>query len=122
MKDFDKFIEPKIVTEMLNEYKRDNDYILTYVTEFYIPNGWNEVNHVPMFIIRNSLKEFLDDMGADKANISNFGKQIIKILEKLTGNKYEAKNGTVKKEHYRTLDPLGFYSNRFVGAWGIGKK
>ena len=48
--------------------------------------------------------------------------QIIKILEKLTGNKYEAKNGTVKKEHYRTLDPLGFYSNRFVGAWGIGKK
>ncbi len=122
MKDFDKFIEPKIVTEMLNEYKRDNDYILTYVTEFYIPNGWNDVNHVPMFIIRNSLKDFLDDMGADKVNISNFGKQIIKILEKLTGNKYEAKNGTVKKEHYRTLDPLGFCSNRFVGTWGIGKK
>lgn len=122
MKDFDKFIEPKAVTKMLNEYKRDNDYILTYVTEFYIPNGWHKLNHVPIFIIRNSLKEFLDDMGADKANISNFGKQIIKILEKLTGNKYEAKNGTVSPKAMAILDPLSFQSERIKnGIWGLHK-
>ena len=123
MPDFDKFIEPKVVTKMLNEYKRDNDYILTYVTEFYIPHEWHEVNHVPMFIIKNSLKEFLDDMGADKANTANFGRQIIKELEKLTANQYEAKTGRTRSEHFHIIDPIGHQSNRIKGSlWGVSKK
>lgn len=123
MQDFDKFIEPKAVTKMLNDYKRDNDYILTYVTEYYIPHEWHEINHVPMFIIKNSLKEFLDDIGADKASTANFGRQIIKELEKLTSYRYEAKNGTVSPKAMAIIDPQGFQSERIKkGIWGIHKE
>lgn len=122
MKDFDKFIEPKVVTKMLDQYKRDNDYILTFVTDFYIPKGWHEVNHVPMFVIRKSLEEFLSDIGAEKASKVNFGNQIIKILEKMTSNKYEAKNGTVSPKAMSIIDPLGFQSERIKkGVWGLHK-
>ena len=121
MADFDKFIEPKAVQEMLTEYKNSNDYIKVWVENFYIPNKWHEVNHVPMFIARNKLKEFAEDMGIDKPKLGQFSKAVIIELERNTGNEYKAKNGTVAQEFYDILDPHGFHRDRFVkGVWGIG--
>ena len=119
MADFDKFIEPKAVKEKLTSYKNDNDYIKVWVENYYIPNGWHEVNHVPMFIARNKLKEFAEDIGIDKPKLGQFGKNVISELEKQTHNKYNIGNGTTKKEFYDTLDPNGFYGNKFIGVWGI---
>lgn len=121
MADFDKFIEPKAVQEMLTEYKNSNDYIKVWVENFYIPNKWHEVNHVPMFIARNKLKEFAEDIGIDKPKLGQFSKAVIIELERNTGNEYKAKNGTVAQEYYDILDPHGFHRDRFVkGVWGIG--
>lgn len=121
MADFDKFIEPKAVQEMLTEYKNSNDYIKVWVENFYIPNKWHEVNHVPMFIARNKLKEFAEDMGIDKPKLGQFSKAVITELERNTGNEYKAKNGTVAQGFYDVLDPHGFHRDRFVkGVWGIG--
>lgn len=121
MPDFDKFIEPTAVQEMLTEYKNSNDYIRVWVENYYIPNGWHEVNHVPMFIARNKLKEFAEDMGIDKPKLGQFSKAVITELERNTDNEYKAKNGTVAKGFYDTLDPHGFHRDRFVkGVWGIG--
>lgn len=121
MVDFDKFIEPKAVQEMLTEYKNSNDYVRVWVENYYIPNKWHEVNHVPMFIARNKLKEFAEDMGIDKPKLGQFSKAVISELERNTGNEYKAKNGTTRREFYDTLDPLGFHRDRFVkGIWGIG--
>ena len=119
MVDFDKFIEPKAVKKMLTEYQNNNDYIKVWVENYYIPNGWHEVNHVPMFIARNKLKEFAEDIGIDKPKLGQFGKNVISELEKQTHNKYNIGNGTTKKEFYDTLDPNGFYGNKFIGVWGI---
>ena len=119
MADFDKFIEPKAVKKMLTEYQNNNDYIKVWVENYYIPNGWHEVNHVPMFIARNKLKEFAEDIGIDKPKLGQFGKNVISELEKQTHNKYNIGNGTTKKEFYDTLDPNGFYGNKFIGVWGI---
>ena len=121
MPDFDKFIEPKAVKEMLTEYKNSNDYVRVWVENYYIPNKWHEVNHVPMFIARNKLKEFAEDMGIDKPKLGQFSKAVISELERNTGNEYKAKNGTTRREFYDTLDPHGFHRDRFVpGVWGIG--
>lgn len=121
MADFDKFIEPKAVQEMLTEYKNSNDYIKVWVENFYIPNKWHEVNHVPMFIARNKLKEFAEDMGIDKPKLGQFSKAVMIELERNTGNEYKAKNGTVRQEFYDVLDPHGFHRDRFIkGVWGIG--
>ena len=121
MPDFDKFIEPKAVKDMLTEYKNSNDYIKVWVENFYIPNKWHEVNHVPMFIARNKLKEFAEDMGMDKPKLGQFSKAVMIELERNTGNEYKAKNGTVRQEFYDVLDPHGFHRDRFIkGVWGIG--
>lgn len=121
MADFDKFIEPKAVKKMLTEYQNNNDYIKVWVENYYIPNGWHEVNHVPMFIARNKLKEFAEDMGIDKPKLGQFSKAVITELERNTGNEYKAKNGTVAQGFYDVLDPHGFHRDRFVkGIWGIG--
>ena len=121
MPDFDKFIEPKAVQETLTEYKNNNDYIKVWVENYYIPSGWHEVNHVPMFIARNKLKEFAEDMGIDKPKLGQFSKAVISELERNTGNEYKAKNGTVAQGFYDVLDPHGFHRDRFVkGVWGIG--
>lgn len=121
MADFDKFIEPKAVKKMLTEYQNNNDYIKVWVENYYIPNGWHEVNHVPMFIARNKLKEFAEDMGIDKPKLGQFSKAVISELQRNTGNEYEAKNGTTRREFYDVLDPHGFHRDRFVkGIWGIG--
>ena len=123
MPDFDKFIEPKAVKEMLTEYKNNNDYIKVWVENFYIPNKWHEVNHVPMFVARNKLKEFAEDIGIDKPKLGQFSKAVIIELERNTGNEYKAENGTVAKGFYDTLDPYGFYRDKFVkGIWGIHLK
>ena len=121
MADFDKFIEPKAVKEKLTSYKNDNDYIKVWVENFYIPNKWHEVNHVPMFIARNKLKEFAEDMGIDKPKLGKFSNAVMAELERSTGNEYKAKGGTVRREFYDTLDPNGFYRDKFTnGVWGIG--
>lgn len=121
MADFDKFIEPKAVKEMLTEYKNSNDYVRVWVENYYIQNGWHEVNHVPMFIARNKLKEFAEDMGIDKPKLGQFSKAVISELQRNTGNEYKAKNGTTRREFYDILDPNGFHRDRFVkGIWGIG--
>lgn len=119
MADFDKFIEPKAVKEMLDAYKNDNDYIKVWVENFYIPQGWHEVNHVPMFIARNKLKEFAEDNGIDRPKLGQFGRYVVSELERQTPNRYDIGNGTVKKEFYPLIDPMGFQSDRFIGVWGI---
>lgn len=119
MEDFDKFIEPKVVKEMLDAYKNDNDYIKVWVENFYIPQGWHEVNHVPMFIARNKLKEFAEDNGIDRPKLGQFGRYVVAELEKQTPNRYDIGNGSVGREFYPILDPMGFYDDKFRGVWGI---
>ncbi|QBX12443.1 DNA primase [Streptococcus satellite phage Javan723] len=120
MPDFDSFIEPEAVQKMLSKYKNDNDYIKVWVENFYIPNGWHEINHVPMFIARNKLKEFAEDIGIDKPKLGQFSNAVIALLEKSTPYKYTSKNGTVSPKFYEALDPQGFHRNRInKGLWGI---
>ncbi|WP_449460379.1 DNA primase family protein [Streptococcus suis] len=118
--DFEQFIEPKSVKEMLTKYKNDNDYIKVWVENFYIANGWHEVNHVPMFIARNQLKEFAEDIGIDRPKLGNFGNAVMSELERSTPYRYVAKNGTVSPQFYDILDPGGWQRGRFSkGVWGI---
>lgn len=105
---FDKFIEPQAVSRLVNQYKKDNDYILSFVTDSYMINGFHEVNHIPLYVAKNELKRFLDDIGAERADISNFGKRIVKHLERETDNHYSLKGGKVKSEHLGVIVKHGY--------------
>ena len=66
---FQQFIVPKVVEEMLTEYKEDNDYLLSFVKHVYIENGWHELEVVPVFFATEKLQEFAaKDHGIQKPN------------------------------------------------------
>lgn len=118
MADFDKFIEPKAVSKMLEQYKIENDYTRQWVINFYLPNGWHEVNHVPLVLAKKRLEEFAEDIGVKNPNFSNFGRRVVKLLEENTPNHYDIGNGTTAKEFHETLAPLGFHTFK-KREWGI---
>ena len=74
-----------------------------------------------MFMARNKLKEFAEDMGIDKPKLGKFSNAVMAELERSTPYHYKAKSGTVRREFYDTLDPHGFHRDKFTkGVWGIG--
>ncbi|GAB6737975.1 hypothetical protein BOVMAS36_01280 [Streptococcus uberis] len=116
MPDFDKFIEPKAVTDILEDYKTDNDFYYSFVTTEYIPKGYNEIVHVPLPIAKEWLEEHVRNEGINNANLWGFGKKIVEVLNKETEGTYEVKNGKVKIDDYDILDPRGFNRVLFNGS------
>lgn len=108
MPDFDKFIEPKAVTDILEDYKTDNDFYYSFVMSEYIPRGYHEIVHVPLPIAKEWLEEHVRNEGINNANLWGFGKKIVEVLNKETEGTYEVKSGHVRLDDYDILDPRGF--------------
>lgn len=109
---FQQFIVPKVVEEMLTEYKEDNDYLLSFVKHVYIENGWHELEVVPVFFATEKLQEFAKDHGIQKPNTWGAGKDIAKNLRNLTKNNYVLKKGRTKEQDLDILEPDGFEYKR----------
>lgn len=116
MAEFDKFIEPKAVKDMLDEYKEDNDFYYSFVVCTYIPNGYHELQHVPLPIIKQWLEEFTEDEGIKNANLYGYGKKILAVLNKESDGTYTIKSGRVPIEDYKKLDPNEFYGRKLSGV------
>ena len=116
MAEFDRFIEPKAVKDMLDEYKEDNDFYYSFVVGTYIPNGYHELRHVPLPIIKQWLKEYTEDEGIQNANLYRFGKKVLAVLNKESDGTYTIKTGRVPLEDYKTLDPNDFYDRKLRGV------
>ena len=93
---------------MLKDYQEENDYILSFVKNEYIPNGWHELEAVPIFLVNSRLREYAEDMGIQKPSVYGAGKTIAKHLKDLTGNKYIVKKHRAKASDLETLDPYEF--------------
>ncbi len=115
MENFEKFIEPKAVKEVLETYKTDNDFYYSFVVTDYIPRGYHEVVHVPLPIVKEWLGEYVENEGIKNANLWGYGKKIVEVLNKETDAIYEIKSGRVNFEDYDILDPLGFNRNKLEG-------
>ena len=109
---FQQFMVPKVVEEMLTEYKEDNDYLLSFVKHVYIENGWHELEVVPVFFATEKLQEFAKDHGIQKPNTWGAGKDIAKNLRNLTKNNYVLKKGRTKEQDLDILEPDGFEYKR----------
>lgn len=119
---FEKFIEPQAVKNLVEEYKEDNDYILTWVKNEYMAKGWHELPVVPIFIANRSLKHFAEDMGIDKPRLYGASRKTVAHLHKLTNNRYTVGNGKVRVEDYSKLDPGEFDHYKIRGTHHSIKK
>ncbi len=122
MENFKKFIEPEVTKTMLEEYKSDNDYILGFVKNRYIPNGWDGLTHVPIGFLKRELSEYAQDEGISNPQLYGAGKRVVAVLNKETEGRYEIKSGRVAFGDEKILDPFGFFQKDLVGARrGISK-
>lgn len=122
MDDFEKFIEPQATKDMLEEYKGENDYILGFVRDRYLSNGWDNLAHVPTAFIKREVAEYAQDEGISNPNLYGVGKRIVAILNKETEGRYELKSGRVAFGDEKILDPTGMFSKDLVGSRrGISK-
>lgn len=116
MPDFDRFIEPQAVKKMLDEYKIENDFYYSFIVTNYIPNGYHELAHVPLPIVKRWLEEYTEDEGIKNPNLYGFGSKVTGILNKEAQGTYAVKNGRVPLEERAKLDPLGFDSKKLNGT------
>ena len=105
---FTHFIEPKVVKDLLEEYQEDNDYLLGFIRNEYIPKGWHELGAVPVFLAVKRLREYAEDMGIQKPNLYGAGKDIARNLQNLTPHNYFVKRARAKASDIKILDPNGF--------------
>lgn len=105
---FTQFIEPKVVKDLLEEYQEDNNYLLDFIKNEYIPKGWHELEIVPVFLAMKRLREYAEDMGIQKPNLYGAGKDIARNLRNLTPHNYVVKKARAKASDIKTLDPNEF--------------
>ena len=94
---FTQFIEPKVVKDLLEEYQEDNNYLLDFIKNEYIPKGWHELEIVPVFLAMKRLREYAEDMGIQKPNLYGAGKDIARNLRNLTPHNYVVKRQGQKR-------------------------
>ncbi len=113
---FTHFIEPKAVKDLLEEYQEDNDYLLDFLKNEYIPKGWHELDVVPVFLAMKRLREYAEDMGIQKPNLYGAGKDIARNLRNLTPHNYVVKKARAKASDIKTLDPNEFDKKKLSNA------
>ena len=80
--DFEKFTEPKIVKDMLKQYKADNDYLYSFLQDVYVENNLHEMDRIPVPIIKELFVDYLFNEKLDKQITRTFGNDIAEYLTK----------------------------------------
>ena len=88
--------------------------MLDFIRNEYIPNGWHELDVVPVFIATRKLKNYAEDMGIQKPNLYGAGKEIAKRLRNLTPNNYVIKKVRAKTSDIQILDPYEFEKEKLT--------
>lgn len=100
---FDKFVEPKATKEMISDYKKENDYIVAYVHDVYIPEGYHEYEKIPVPFIKQDIKEYIHESGGVTTIKYHFVSDVIKTLEEATGGKYKSMSAKFNTDYINTL-------------------
>lgn len=110
--DFDKFIEPQAVKDLLEEYKEENDYILSYVKREYVTKGWHELPVVPVYIAIRDLKNFAINEGIRDPKLRGAGKLIAEKVSFVAKGSYKIKSARVKELEFDSLDLYDYDYNK----------
>lgn len=110
---FDKFIKPQAVAEMTGQYKRDNDFYLSFLLDVYLERGYHKLIFFPNFLLKQLLTEYAEDEGFKYPNLRSFSSKITRGLNVQTEYDYINKTHRVDIKLEKILDPHGFYGEKF---------
>ena len=106
MEYFDKFTIPKASEILLEEYKENNDYLYSFLKDWYIERNLNDVERVPLSLVRIEFRNYLNVNYYDYKFTNSFGKDVVTHLNnyyKKQGYKYGIEKSKIRKEDKETL-------------------
>lgn len=117
--DFEKFIEPKAVIDELEEYKKENDYIIAYIDDRYIPAEYHLVDRVPVTFIKADLEEFFEEQKIKQHIPYRFVKDFVFKLSKQSQGVYTLVSQRITNDiksnmPYKMRDYVKSYPERMV--------
>jgi len=104
--DFEKFSNPRATERMLEEYKEDNDYIYSFVKDWYIHRNLPLVGRVPLPLVKSEFYNYLSSNYFDYKITGSFGKDIVTHLNmyyKEDGYKYKIERAKIRTDDRREI-------------------
>lgn len=104
--DFEKFSNPRATEKMLEEYKEDNDYIYSFVKDWYIHRNLPSVERVPLPLVKSEFYNYLSSNYFDYKITGSFGKDIVTHLNmyyKEDGYKYKIERAKIRTDDRREI-------------------
>lgn len=104
--DFEKFSNPRATEKMLEEYKEDNDYIYSFVKDWYIHRKLPSVGRVPLPLVKSEFYNYLSSNYFDYKITGSFGKDIVTYLNmyyKEDGYKYKIERAKIRTDDRREI-------------------
>ena len=104
--DFEKFSNPRATERMLEEYKEDNDYIYSFVKDWYIHRNLPLVARVPLPLVKSEFYNYLSSNYFDYKITGSFGKDIVTHLNmyyKEDGYKYKIERAKIRTDDRREI-------------------
>ena len=104
--DFEKFSNPRATEKMLEEYKEDNDYIYSFVKDWYIHRNLPSVERVPLPLVKSEFYNYLSSNYFDYKITGSFGKDIVthlNIYYKEEGYKYKIERAKIRTDDRRGI-------------------
>lgn len=99
--DFEKFSTTKATDEMLEEYKEDNDYLYSFVKDWYVHRKLPEVERVPLPLVKIEFNNYLETNSYDYKITGSFGKDLavhLNNIYKEVGYKYKVERAKIRVE------------------------
>ena len=99
--DFEKFSTTKATDKMLEEYKEDNDYLYSFVKDWYVHRKLPEVERVPLPLVKIEFNNYLDTNSYDYKITGSFGKDLavhLNNIYKEVGYKYKVERAKIRVE------------------------
>ena len=104
--DFEKFSNPRATERMLEEYKEDNDYIYSFIKDWYIHRNLPLVGRVPLPLVKSEFYNYLSSNYFDYKITGSFGKDIVTHLNmyyKEDGYKYKIERAKIRTDDRRGI-------------------
>lgn len=99
--DFEKFSTTKATDKLLEEYKEDNDYLYSFVKDWYVHRKLPEVERVPLPLVKIEFNNYLDTNSYDYKITGSFGKDLavhLNNIYKEVGYKYKVERAKIRVE------------------------
>lgn len=106
MEYFERFTIPKVSEILLEEYKENNDYLYSFLKDWYIERNLKDIERVPLSLVRTEFKNYLTVNYYDYKFTNSFGKDVVTHLNnyyKNQGSKFKIEKCKIKKEDKTAL-------------------